>query len=742
MTAPAHAGPGDLDVRFGTHGQAVILGQVDSAALVTLPDGRILVFGVPDVTAVHQAGSIAVTRLLANGTPDAAFSPGGHKTVSLGSTPRPVPTAALLLGDGRILLAGYFAADGWAAWPYDAYPVDAPGWLVRLSSDAMVDPTFGAPGTGGVVRPGPPGISRVALLGDGSIAAAGQGLLRRFDANGVPAFFPGSEVLTVALGNYPVTALAPMQDEGLLASVARSDGWDYFWRLSRISASGVSAPDWGHALYSGAFTTVAGFARTPGDPRIVACGSTYTPTLIVQRWQDDGTPDPTFAGATDGQVELGVEERPDFLYFGSANCRAILTGSAADEWVIGDWNRPFEYGNGHLLLAHLDAQGTRDNAFDPSGNGRELALGSPDQWSQWLVADATLAPDGAALLIARGVAAAGDGYDRRLQRNVIARVELSSSRSSAGSIGFNDAEVRIAERQPGEVHVYRSGGTAGVVSTHYEMVPESAGADDMAPVAGTLTWSDGDASARTIPLTPIDDDATEGEETFRVRLSSPTGGASLGAPEIRVTIEDDEALQALQFAAASVDVKGGSPVDLTVTRPQATPGPILVRYVAASRLGEADGAPSVNGAVRLVNTPAGTLRWSAGDTSSRTVRVRTYAVTDVETTTAYVALADVAGTLPAGTEWKFARVRIVQGSGGASDPPPPAPPPPPASGGGGGGALSFEALVVLALALLLGSLRKVAAVLRPCGADRRAVHADCGDAALPVLRAPGSADRP
>ena len=68
------------------------------------------------------------------------------------------------------------------------------------------------------------------------------------------------------------------------------------------------------------------------------------------------------------------------------------------------------------------------------------------------------------------------------------------------------------------------------------------------PTAGTLTWADGDASPRTISLVPVDDAETEGEERFRVRLSEPTGGAGLGVPEIEVTIEDDEALRALQFA--------------------------------------------------------------------------------------------------------------------------------------------------------------------------------------------------
>jgi len=733
ITLPAHAGPGDLDVRFGTHGQTLITGQVDSAALIALADGRILIFGVPNDSAVHAAGSIAVERLLASGIPDTTFAPGGHKLLSLGSTARPVPTDALLLADGHILLAGYFAAKGWLPWPYANSLTDAPGWLVRLSPDGAIDTTFGAGGTDGVVRPGAPGINRIALLGDGGIAAAGPGLLRRLDSNGLPALFPGSQVYTVGLGGYPVTALTLMQDEGVLVSAGSWDGWDNPWDLSRLSASAVRDLDWDHSIRAdGAFTTVAAFARNPGDTRVTACGSTFTPTLIVQRWQDDGTPDPTFASATDGRVELGVEQRPDFDGWGSANCRAILTGRTADHLVIGDWNRPYEYGNGHILLAHLAADGIRDAAFDPSGNGRELALGSPDRWSRWLVADATPAPDGSPLLLARGVAAAGDAYEPRLQRNVIARVEVSASRSSAGSIGFNDAAVRIAERRPGEVRVHRSGGTAGAVSVRYELLPDTASAADVALAAGTLMWADGDASARTIALVPIDDDALEGEETFRVLLSSASGGAGLGTPEIQVTIEDDEALEALRFAASSVEVRRGDAVEVSLTRPQATPGPVVVRYVVASELGMDDGAPITRGTAQIVHTPAGALSWSGGDLSSRTVRVHTYAAGGVPDETAYVALADVAGTLPDGKDRKVARIKIVQDSGGGSN----QPPPPPQSGGGG--ALSPELLSLLALALLL-RLRRPAAGLRRGDATLRGERAGCDCVPWPARPAPESA---
>ena len=181
VSAPAESGVGDLDARFGTHGQFVVPGQVDSAALIPLPDGRILIVGVPEELGPRDGEAIAIVRLLANGTPDEAFAPGGQRNLPLGSEPRPVPADALRLADGRILVAGYFAATD---APDDQSRSDVSGWVARISTDAGLDPTCGVYG---VARVGQAGVDRILLLDDGDIVVGAPGLLTRLDANGTPA---------------------------------------------------------------------------------------------------------------------------------------------------------------------------------------------------------------------------------------------------------------------------------------------------------------------------------------------------------------------------------------------------------------------------------------------------------------------------------------------------------------------------------------------------------------------------
>ncbi|MCB1056602.1 MAG: hypothetical protein KDD11_13955, partial [Acidobacteria bacterium] len=112
-----------------------------------------------------------------------------------------------------------------------------------------------------------------------------------------------------------------------------------------------------------------------------------------------------------------------------------------------------------------------------------------------------------------------------------------------GVLSFDQAAVSVPESDDSlEVVVRRTGGDDGAVGVSYASADGSATADeDYTPVAGTLSWPDGDDDPRSFTLPLLDDTLPEANETVQLSLSAPTGGAGLGAVSAStVTLEDDD----------------------------------------------------------------------------------------------------------------------------------------------------------------------------------------------------------
>jgi hypothetical protein len=90
--------------------------------------------------------------------------------------------------------------------------------------------------------------------------------------------------------------------------------------------------------------------------------------------------------------------------------------------------------------------------------------------------------------------------------------------------------------------VNRVGGTSGAVSVQFATANGTATAgSDYTATTGTLTWANGESAAKSIVVPVLDNLAVEGNETFTVTLSNPTGGATLGSPTTAtVTITDND----------------------------------------------------------------------------------------------------------------------------------------------------------------------------------------------------------
>ncbi|HEX3397399.1 MAG TPA: cellulase family glycosylhydrolase [Steroidobacteraceae bacterium] len=80
------------------------------------------------------------------------------------------------------------------------------------------------------------------------------------------------------------------------------------------------------------------------------------------------------------------------------------------------------------------------------------------------------------------------------------------------------------------VSINRSGGSSGAASVHYATSDGSATAGtNYTAASGTVSWSSGDASAKTFSITIAGSPAFSGTKTLTVTLSSATG-ATLGSP--------------------------------------------------------------------------------------------------------------------------------------------------------------------------------------------------------------------
>lgn len=138
----------------------------------------------------------------------------------------------------------------------------------------------------------------------------------------------------------------------------------------------------------------------------------------------------------------------------------------------------------------------------------------------------------------------------RLTTMALAIIGLGSpavSYAGAGTLQFSAANFTINEggSDAGLVATFlvtRTGGSDGAVSVDYATSDGTATAgSDYTAKSDTLNWADGDSASKFAQVTITDDnDNNEGDETFNITLSNPTGGASLGTPNpATMTIEDN-----------------------------------------------------------------------------------------------------------------------------------------------------------------------------------------------------------
>lgn len=189
---------------------------------------------------------------------------------------------------------------------------------------------------------------------------------------------------------------------------------------------------------------------------------------------------------------------------------------------------------------------------------------------------------------------------------------------SPGKLQFALADYRVNENAGNAaITVTRTEGSAGVVSASFGTTAISATAGaDYQEVTTQVTFADGDTTPKTVLVPIVDDNLDEADETVSLRLSAPTGGATLGLAEAHLTISDDDApyrpgviaFSAIDYAIA----ENAGPVQITLLRSDGGDGAASVRLVTSdeSALSPADYAATDT-----------LVQWADGDVAPKTVTI-------------------------------------------------------------------------------------------------------------------------
>ena len=161
-------------------------------------------------------------------------------------------------------------------------------------------------------------------------------------------------------------------------------------------------------------------------------------------------------------------------------------------------------------MARLRADGSLDPSFDPGLGFNQT------------VRDIAAQADGQLVLVGDFTQLNG------ASQNYVARLAGVSS-ANGGELGFSAANYRVLESgSVTSIEVRRTGNRSGSVTVAYATSNGTANAGNYTPQSGTLVFA-ANETAKTFTIPIRRNNLAEDDRTVNLTLSSPTGGAVLGA---------------------------------------------------------------------------------------------------------------------------------------------------------------------------------------------------------------------
>jgi hypothetical protein len=205
--------------------------------------------------------------------------------------------------------------------------------------------------------------------------------------------------------------------------------------------------------------------------------------------------------------------------------------------------------------------------------------------------------------------------------------------ASAGTLALSSATYTVSENGgTATITVNRTGGTDGAVGVSYSTSNGTAtggascvGSADYVTTSGTLSWTDGQTGAKTFTVPICDDVTDEANETVNLAITSPTGGATLGAQNTAVlTINDNDPTPAISISDVTMAEgnSGTTSFVFNVTLSNASSGTITVDATTAN------GTATAPGDYTAISSPQ-TITFNPGDTI-KTVSISVNGDTTVE----------------------------------------------------------------------------------------------------------------
>lgn len=191
--------------------------------------------------------------------------------------------------------------------------------------------------------------------------------------------------------------------------------------------------------------------------------------------------------------------------------------------------------------------------------------------------------------------------------------------ASTGKFQLTAATYSVAESvttHTVNIGIKRVSGSVGAVTVHLLTSDGTATAgSDYVATDSVVSWADGDALAKSVKITILDDALVEGNETFNVTLANPSTGTSIGTPATAVVTIVDDASGAqpghISFGSSTyTSVQGDAAAIVTVNRTGGARGAASVQLVRPAD-------PLTHGQTPEVQT----ISFADGDASTKVIEI-------------------------------------------------------------------------------------------------------------------------